>query len=150
MNDVHYVAFDPGLTSGYACFDEKGDAIKMGQFKITALTETLNFLITPELKGVICEDYRNHGWMQQKKWSRNETSKIIGKIELMCELRSVPCHLQSNTVKAIGYRWAGLKEAPSNHDISHQYDAVAHGVFWLQQNGVREVGRVLKSNDESV
>lgn len=143
--ETSYVAFDPGLTSGFACFDADGDVIKMGQFKMINLTETLSYLITEGLKAVICEDYRNHGWTQQKRWSRNDTSKIIGKIELMCELRSVPCHLQSNTVKAIGYRWAGLGEAPSNHDISHQYDAVAHGVFWLQQNGVREVGRVLKN-----
>jgi hypothetical protein len=144
--EIRYVAIDPGLTSGYACFNDEGDPIKMGQFKMNQLTETLNYLITPDLKHVICEDYRNHGWTQQKRWSRNDTSKIIGKIELMCELRSVPCSLQPNTVKAIGYRWAGLKEAPANHDISHQYDAVAHGVFWLQQNGIREVGRVLKND----
>lgn len=145
---IAYVAIDPGETTGWAAFDENGNLINMGQFKLVAQTQVLTELIsnTPNLKAVICEDYRNHGFAgarAQKRWSRNQTSKNIGKIELVAELRGVPCHLQPNTVKATGYAWGGLDGPPSNHSISHQYDAYAHGVYWLQSNGVREAGRVI-------
>jgi hypothetical protein len=145
---IAYVALDPGETTGWAVFDEFGSLITMGQFKLDQQTEILTELIsnTPNLKVVICEDYRNHGFAgarAQKRWSRNQTSKNIGKIELLAELRNVPYVLQQNTVKAVGYAWGGLDGPPSNHSISHQYDAYAHGIYWLQSNGVREPGRVI-------
>jgi len=135
-----YLAIDPGLTSGWATFTDEGAVIEWGQFKMAELTQWLNDYLTSDLTAVIVEDYKNHGWTQQKKWSRNDTSKIIGKIELMGELRNVPVHLQPNTAKRIGYMWAGLGEAPTNHTISHQFDAVAHGVYWLVKAGIRQLG----------
>jgi hypothetical protein len=144
MTTSSYFAIDPGETCGWASFDDKGDVIDMGQFRFEKFTQSIDSLLHSGLKQVICEDYRNHGFTQQKKWSRNNTSKVIGKIELLAELRGVPVVLQPNTVKAIGYRWGGLPDGPpSNHAISHQYDAYAHGVFWLQQQGIRPVGRSL-------
>lgn len=138
-----YLAIDPGHTSGWATFDDEGNILGYGQFRMEDLNKDLSNLLTSDLKAVIVEDYRNHGWTQQKKWSRNDTSKIIGKIELLSDMRGVAVHLQPNTVKAIGYKWAGLGQAPSNHSISHQFDAIAHGVYWLQQNGIRKVGKAL-------
>lgn len=143
----YYMAFDPGLTTGWARFDEKGTIEAFGQFKWDEKDDYLRRFLTPDCLGVITEDYRNHGWQQQKRWSRNETSKLIGAIEALCTYLGIPCHLQSNTVKAIGYKWAGLDGAPSNHDISHQYDAVAHGTYWLQQNGIRKPGQDMRLGD---
>lgn len=138
LDEIAYVSFDPGETTGYATFTAQGDVIEYGQFKLIDQTKWLTVLISnvPNLKAVITEDYRNHGWQQQKRWSRNQTSKNIGKIEIIAELRGVPCHLQPNTVKAIGYKWAGMNGAPSNHAISHQFDAVAHGKYWLVQHNI--------------
>ncbi len=138
-----YLAIDPGLTSGWAMFDNKGELVEMGQFKYDDGVPTLNRLLGAKLKVVIIEDYRNHGHMQQKKWSRNETSKLIGKIETLCELHEIKVALQPNTCKPVGYKWAGIKP-PSNHSISHQTDAYAHGVYWLQQNDVRPIGLALR------
>lgn len=138
-----YLAIDPGETYGWAAFDDKGSVVDKGQFRHEQDTEILAALIPSHLKTVICEDYRNHGWQQQKKWSRNQTSKNIGKVEMTCALRNVPVVLQSNTKKSIGYKWAGLDGPPSNHAISHQYDAYAHGVYWLQINSIRPVGKIL-------
>lgn len=145
-----YLALDPGETTGYAFFNEQGEVTDMGQFKQKDQQEWLADNITPEIKAVVCEDYRNHGWKQQKKWSRNQTSKNIGAIEMICSLRNVPCYLQPNTVKKIGYMWGGLKGPPSNHSISHQYDAYAHGIYWLQQNGIRKPGQsMMKENTDN-
>lgn len=142
-----YVAIDPGETYGWAAFDSEGNLVDKGQFRYEKDTEVLTALLPSSLKGVITEDYRNHGFTQQKKWSRNQTSKNIGKIEMVCSMRNIPMHLQSNTKKAIGYKWAGMDGAPSNHAISHQYDAYAHGVYWLQIQGIRPVGKVLKERE---
>lgn len=137
-----YLALDPGHTTGWATFDDKGNILEMGQFTLKEVNR-LNELIHDNLKTVIVEDYRNHGFTQQKKWSRNETSKIIGRIEALCEIRNIEVVLQPNTVRGIGYKWMG-SEQPTNHSISHQWDAAAHGVYWLQKNGVRPVGQTLK------
>lgn len=147
MSQPKYVAIDPGETSGWATFDAEGSIVAYGQFKMADITKELERLVTSDIDTVICEDYRNYAWKQQKKWSRNDTSKIIGKIEIMCDLRGVRCVLVPASNKVIGYKWAGLHEAPSNHAISHQYDAIAHGVFWLQQNGIREVGKAMRNGN---
>ena len=139
-----YLAVDPGHTIGYATFDENGNVTGYGQVKMEDFHKEFNDLLHSDLQAVIVEDYKNHGWMQQKKWGRNETSKIIGKLELLAELRGVKLFLQPNTVKAIGYKWAGLGEAPKDHSASHQFDAVAHGVYWLQSNNIRRAGQGMK------
>lgn len=142
-----YLAIDPGETSGWATFDATGTIIEMGQFPMSEITKQLDLLITSDLELVICEDYRNYAWKQQKKWSRNDTSKIIGKIEIMCDLRGVEIRLEPASNKLIGYKWAGLGQAPTNHSISHQYDAIAHGVYTLQKLGIRPVGKAIPKNE---
>jgi hypothetical protein len=142
-----YLAIDPGETSGYALFDNEGKELYIGQFTQDKQTEALSTLIHSNLKEVICEDYRNHGWQQQKRWSRNQTSKNIGAIEILCDLRGIRIELQSNTVKTIGYKWAGMPGPPSNHNISHQYDALAHGVHRLVSLGIRNPSIAIPESD---
>ena len=145
---ANYLAIDPGHMCGYALFDGKGEIASYGQFSMDKTVLVLTELIEAnELKHIIVEDYRNYGHMQQKKWSRNDTSKIIGKIETLAEIHNIPVFLQGAHVKIIGYKWAGLGEAPSNHKISHQFDAVAHGVYFLQQNVIRPVGLSIPSSE---
>lgn len=139
MPEYCYLAIDPGETSGWAKFDENGDIMEMGQIKLSALGE-FNLLIHEGLEEVIVEDYRNHGYKAQKRWGRNETSKIIGRIETLCELAGVTCIKQPNTAKPMGYKYMGM-EQPKNHSISHQWDAAAHGVYRLQGTGIRPMGR---------
>jgi hypothetical protein len=131
-----YLALDPGETTGWALFDEEGTILRYGQYVQGEQTEWLSENLTSELKAVICEEYRIYNSARQKRWSRNQTSKNEGAIQLLAEMRRVPFFLQPANVKAIGYKWAGLGSAPSNHAISHQYDAVAHGTYWLRQKGI--------------
>jgi hypothetical protein len=136
-----YLAVDPGITTGWATWDEQGDIIEMGQVSADEFSKFFQAKITDDILHVIVEDYRNYAWKTQKRWSRNDTSKFIGQLEMLCNLRNIPITLQPASAKTAGYLWAGLGQAPSNHDISHQYDAVAHGTYWLQNNGIREIGK---------
>lgn len=151
---ISYLAVDPGHMCGYALFDEVGDIVEYGQFRMEEAVQKVNGILTNnKIKAIICEDYRNHAFkngQQQKRWSRNETSKIIGKIETLAELQGVSVVLQPNYCKSAGYQFAGI-EPPANHSISHQFDAYAHGVFWLQEVAkVRPIGKALmeqRNND---
>ncbi len=143
MTKSSYLAIDPGLTSGWATFDDAGNVLDMGQFTMLELMSVLKELIHADLKTVIVEDYVNYGWKQQKKWTKNDTSKIIGKIETLCDLHEIPYVLQAAMYRPMGYKYIGMSQ-PKNHSISHQWDAVAHGVYWLQTNGIRPVGKAIK------
>lgn len=137
-----YLAIDPGETLGWASFDAEGNCIEMGQNRWETFAKDYETLLHSDLKQVIVEQYVNYGHKQQKRWSDNKTSKIIGKIELLAELRNVPVTLQPANVYPTGAAWGGF-EIPSNHSISHQFVAVAHGIYWLQKNGIRPVGKAL-------
>jgi len=142
-----YLAIDPGETAGWATFNAKGEVVQIGQYTVAEQNKALKLLIKPGLKKVIIEDYKNHGWTNQKKWSRNQTSKNIGKTELACDLNNVPYVLQPNTAKGMGFMYLGIEE-PKNHAIGHQFVAMAHGVYWLQNNGIRPVGMAMKENEK--
>lgn len=131
-----YLALDPGETTGWATFDDKGVIIEWGQVKQSDFYKWLDQKVTSNLRAVIAEEYRIYDSRRQRKWSRNQTSKNEGAIEAICSLRGVPFFLQPANIKKIGYKWAGLGAAPSNHDITHQFDAVAHGTYWLRTNGI--------------
>jgi hypothetical protein len=131
-----YLALDPGETTGWATFDDEGVVIKYGQVKQEDLHQWLDAAITSNLRAVISEEYRIYSSRRQRQWSRNQTSKNEGAIEVLCSVRGVPFHLQPANIKKIGYMWAGLGAAPNNHSISHQFDAVAHGTYWLRSKGI--------------
>jgi len=147
-SEPSYLAVDPGETTGWATFDEKGELLLMGQVKQIEFNKFfVKMLKDSSLKRVIIEEYRNYGWKQQKRWSTNQTSKNIGGLEMVCDSYDIPYTRQAASCKPAGYKWAGL-EQPSNHSISHQFDAVAHGVYWLQENGIRPVGLNLRRQNE--
>jgi hypothetical protein len=145
MLESKYLAIDPGETAGWASFKENGDLLAMGQFRWTDFTTWGNEHIHSGLIEVICEQYVNYAWKQQKKWSDNKTSKMIGKIELLADLRGVPCILQGANVKEIGAMWGGFEiPAKRKNGIDHQIVAAAHGIYRLQSIGVRTIGQFMK------
>ena len=139
-----YLAIDPGDTSGWATFDEDGNLIGLGQVKESDFVKEFTDLLTSSLKHVIIEDYVlfQHRAMAQtnSRGRKLKTPKMVGKLEMLAELRGVPYTKQESSRYPIGAMWGGF-EIPSNHAISHQYVAAAHGVFWLQSNGIRKPGQ---------
>lgn len=147
MPEKYYLAVDPGETSGYAIFSVEGDIVEMGQFKQAEQNAWIRDHITEDCIALIIEDYKNYASHKQKRWSRNQTSKNIGAFEMACFMFNVTVILQMANIKAIGYKWAGLGAAPSNHSISHQYDAVVHGVYWLISTGKVPMNKYVKEKE---
>ena len=144
-----YLAIDPGHMNGWATFDAQGGILKFGQFRMEVLVAEVGKIISEnDIEHIIIEDYRNraYGNFRQTAGGRNETSKMVAKVETLAELNSIPVTLQPNTAYNIGAMWGGF-QIPSNHSISHQYVAMAHGIYWLQQNGIREIGQNLKERE---
>ncbi len=152
-----YLSIDPGEhnraggSTGYAIFADDGEIIRFGQIKNEEITTFISEHIRPDkndCKAVICEDFSNFVWKKSHQRSRkNATSVAIGRIEAVCELHNVPLHKQPSSVLNIGYKWGNIKP-PSNHDISHQYSALAHGIYWLQSNGIVKPGFYMPDKDK--
>lgn len=134
---IKYLAFDPGLTVGWAAFDESGKECAWGQTPWDNVGKILD-TFGGNLIAVICEDYVinphvSHGG------SKVETVRVIGMMQEYCRANNVPLVLQPPRIKKIGYAWAGRAPLPkSQHAQSHQFDALAHGVYYLQKNGIRK------------
>lgn len=141
-----YLAVDPGDTVGWATFDAEGWIVKMGQFDKADFVEKISELLHSGLMHVIVEDYVlfQHKAMAQtnSRGRKLETAKMVGKIEMLADLRGVPIVKQPASVYKVGAAWGGF-EIPSNHAISHQYSAAGHGIYWLQMHGIRKPGQGL-------
>lgn len=137
MPDPYYLAVDPGVTIGWATFDQNGSGLTMGQASIPQFYEMLR---NCKSQVIIVEDYRKnpeHFMRKEHAWSRLETVRVIGAIEFYCFLTGKQCVEQPNTIKPIAYMWAGMKPS-KNHKISHEQDAYVHGVYYLQKAGIRK------------
>lgn len=130
-----YLALDPGNSTGWATFNEKGDVVGFG----TCVTrqEVYEKVADSEPELIIMEDYRLYPWKsKEQSWSPFETVRVIGAVEYYAYLHKCQMVLQEPSIKSIGYKWAGLVK-PKNHALSHETDAYVHGVFYLQKQGIR-------------
>lgn len=150
---VAYLAIDPGDMSGWAHWDAGGNLLAYGQVPEADYNRWLQKELENEhLVKVICENYLNSAYkpisMHVSKRNRsNKTSKKIGALEALCELKDISYVLVPNTNIKIGSMWSGFP-IPSNHSISHQFVAIAHGTYWLVQNNVKNLADALKKVTE--
>ena len=130
-----YLAIDPGETAGWCYFNATGDPIAYGQFRYENAVKELDALFVPSLKVCIVENFVNFAHRAQKgafNWKDNKTSQQIGQIDMMCQMRDVELVKQPSANKNMGFMYMAMEE-PSNHSISHQFSAMAHGVYYLQE-----------------
>lgn len=136
MSEPYFLAIDPGLTVGWATFDEAGNGITMGQVR---MEQFYDMLVGCKSQVIIMEDYMKnpqHFKHVERDWSKLETVRVIGAVEFYCKLTGKQLVEQPNTIKPIAYMWAGLQPS-KNHKISHEQDAYVHGVYYLQKAGIR-------------
>lgn len=128
-----YLALDPGETTGFAIFDEKGNSLEIGEVFSDAELDDLLDRLSPTV--VIVEDWVQSPYITMGG-NKQLTARTIGSVESWCRRHSAKVVLQPNTIKSIGYKWAGLPK-PKVKSLSHRSDAYVHGVYYLQKNGIR-------------
>ena len=133
--ELHYLALDPGKTTGWAAFDKAGNGIDYGQVD---REELYGMLVEKRPKLLIVEDFEFFPWKSKDMpFDTLIAVRIIGAIDFYAWDAGVQVVLQKPNVKTIGYMWAGITK-PKNHAISHGPDAYVHGVYYLQKNGIRK------------
>lgn len=126
------VTFDPGETTGWACF--KGEELDAcGQITDNQADNFRAILDGYKPHIVVCEDYRVYA----HKINANINSQIIparliGQIELICLDRGIPVVLQMAS-QAKGFTTdTKLKEwGLWQRGLRHSRDAIRHGIYFL-------------------
>lgn len=131
----HYLALDPGETTGWAAFDENGNSA--GFSDVQGRVAVYELLEREKPSVIIMEDYLvDPEKIKGHFWSPVETIRVIGAVEGWAYFNKAKVILQSRTVKPIAYMWAGITK-PKAKAMTHQTDAYVHGVYFLQKHGVR-------------
>lgn len=134
---MKYLAIDPGNTSGYAEFNERGELDRFGHLKddTAGMGDYLESITDlPEI--VIVEDYRVLGQkLKAHTGSRVVTIKVIGVIDGWARRHGIKVVLQPANIKLIAEKWSGHKP-PSDHSQSHKFDALNHGIYYLVKHNV--------------
>jgi hypothetical protein len=133
-----YLVFDPGLSTGWAAFDEKGDVQAKGILR--GLDELISFLSDREdyPDVVIYEGYTVFGHKAKAHiGSKVETVQAIGMIKVYASRWKAEIVEQPSSILSIAQLWSGVR-LPSNHDKSHDIAAYNHGVYYLQKSGIRK------------
>lgn len=137
---VEYIAFDPGLKTGWAAFNAQGYPFATGVIndmhgiKNANLYNLINFMAS--LKGnkkpkkIICEDFIVE---QSNKLfgQRVIASEAIGVIRTYCKLSDVPIIMSPRTNLPQGCKRAGIPYPfKGSHDKTHVPSAIAHGTYY--------------------
>lgn len=136
MKPAKYLALDPGHSTGWASFTgETGDLQEIGTCK--SRQEVYELLESVMPITIIMEDWVTHAGVRLGG-DNMETVRVIGAVEYWAWRNKSAVHLQRNTIKPIGYKWAGIAK-PKVKSQEHQADAYVHGVYFLQSRGIRRI-----------
>jgi hypothetical protein len=133
------LAIDPGETNGWALLDKQGELVvnshgpQLGQIRGEDNLDDFLLSLDPFPDVVVIEEYRvnpkyNHAM------SKVHTIQAIGRIKSICRQKGIKAIELRTADKYVGYKFLKTKQ-PSNHKISHQFDALALGTFWAVKNG---------------
>lgn len=131
-----FLAIDPGETTGWATFSQSGELEDFGQIAgfETFVVWLEKLRPVPEL--IICENYILNPKIPQGG-SEMWTSQVIGVVRVYGIRHGIIVEMQRNVCLSPGYAFAGIKPLPkSRHAESHQFDAVAHGTYYLVKNKI--------------
>lgn len=134
-----YLSFDPGLTTGWASFNNDGTVRAMGQASLDELMDLCAdwSLQEEEIVAVIYEDWLLYKHKAPKLvGSRMEASQAIGIIKAMAKRKNATLVRQPANILRQVEQWTQIFP-PKDHRQSHQIDAFNHGAGYLIQQGLR-------------
>lgn len=136
-----YIFIDPGKNTGWAIFDDNGNEVDIFTTRSFEKTcEKIGELIkhNSNLQRVLPEEFKLYPDKATAQiWSPFETVQVIGAIRFRCW----ECQVDYETVPAknypMGFRYMGMEVPNHRNPLHDQLVAMAHGVFWLQNKGIR-------------
>lgn len=133
------MSFDPGKSTGWAEWDVRGRLVDHG---ILLIDDFFEFLRYVERGPFVYESFTLDHRARKQVGSQVEASQAIGAIRLRAKQIGAAVWPQRTESRDMGYLHAGLKRA-GQHKDSHDLDAVAHGVwFWESQGVVPDVSLI--------
>lgn len=150
----YYVAFDPGIATGVAAFDEKGAVVEYNTI-LRGIRELDEYLDNLEKENTarmfIIEDYKvgfSYDKLKSDKFARIHGGKSIPTIEFIGNIERTARRLNAKIVRQrsvilnIAQKWSGIR-VPTDHNKSHGIVAFNHGIYYLTRNNIIKP-RVLK------
>ena len=116
--------------------DEVWSELHTGASILSDPINARNGIAEAELSGpigrIVCEDFRIYPWkVNELKWDRVRTARLIGALTFMARLHQIPFVLQPAAIKKEAVA-AGAEELYYRplHENRHQNDAIQHFVFY--------------------
>jgi hypothetical protein len=149
--DWTYVAFDPGVTTGIACWDETckertGQPVHVGMVNEEDLDDFLEIKLPGRgTKVFIIEEYRIlPSKLRIHSGSKVPTIQVIGQLKSYARRKKIELVEQPTSILPMAQLQSGVKLS-KNHANSHWASAYNHGYFYLRQKGLIE-SRSLRDN----
>lgn len=139
-----YIFIDPGQNTGWALFDNEGKEFEVTttrSFEHTAdkIRLYINATSAPRINHVIVEQFKLYPWKANDQyWSQFEEVQVIGAVRARCREFNVKYDTVPSGNYSMGFRYLGMNVPKHSHPLHDQMVAMAHGVFWLQNKGIRQ------------
>lgn len=149
-----YLAYDPGKTTGWARFDDTGNAQEYGQLSMDELlahVENMKLLSRDDpLHVVIVEEFKLFGHKARHQvGSQMEASQAIGILRTLAQATNAEFHLQPPTIKSMAEKWTQLSAKGRAHKNSHWIDAYNHGAYYLIKQGIKKTALEVENDNQS-
>lgn len=133
-----FISWDPGETTGVACWDDRGNPIAVAQMEEADRDRFLNdlhdCLMYPSK--FIVEEYRIFGSKATAHIGKKlNTSEVIGDLKSFARKHWIEVVEQPSSILNIAQKWSGVK-IPTVHAKSHWASAYNHGYYYLHQQGI--------------
>lgn len=131
------LGLDPGKSTGYALIEIKdGDIglLTMGIEKDEQVALVGELILKSDK--VICEDFKLRPNMARSgafDYDNLVASRVIGKIELLCQMAGTELVKQQASLKPMAYGFAGMKYQKGKKGM-HWQDAFSHAVYFAVKN----------------
>lgn len=134
QNPVRYLSIDPGKHNGVSGYDDRFYL----QFMYTVNYKNMTDFLTQfsRIKVCVVEDFLLYpNKALEQRYSRMETSQVIGGINTWAKLEDVKVITQLAAIKETGYKWLGQKPPSKSNPRNHELDAHCHFTYWAVRNG---------------
>lgn len=146
FNNIVYVSWDPGQSTGVACWSAFAEPLIIKELKSDKERDDfLDSLEGEPIKKFIIEEYRVYGSKAfAHVGSKVYTAQVIGDLKSWARRHNVQVVEQRADIKEIGCKWAGIPFRKTTHMPDGQ-SAFVHGYYYLHKAGLIRA-RVLDSD----